>query len=89
MTTYDPHGKYLEQPWHTIDTLRTLAREQDALITQLYADRAARDAVDVIDRTPNAWRIYGTIADLIGRGYDANHIVGWLIAGRAREERDG
>ena len=44
MTEYDPKAKYLEQPWHTATTLRALAREQDMLITQLYAERDAAHA---------------------------------------------
>jgi hypothetical protein len=86
MTNYDPKAKYLEQPWHTVETLRQLAREQDALITQLYASLGACDYLERIEHTPNAWRIYGTIDSLISKGYDSDHIVGWLVAGEARED---
>ena len=89
MTTYNPQAKYLEQPWHTVETLRTYAREQDALVTEYAAKLGACDYLERIERTPNAWRIYGTIDSLIAKGYDADHIVGWLVAGEAQAETPG
>lgn len=86
MTTYDPKAKYLEQPWHTVQTLREIAREQDAQLTEYSAKLGACDYLDRIEHTPNAWRIYGTIDSLIAKGYDADHIVKWLLAGEASEE---
>jgi hypothetical protein len=80
---YDPKAKYLEQPWHTVTTLRELAREQDALITQLYAERGAHDAIALIDRTPQAYRIFGAISHYIALGFDADHIIQWLERGEA------
>lgn len=86
MIVHDPKAKFLEQPWHTVTTLRELAREQDRLITSLYAERGACDYLERIERTPNAWHIYGTIDSLITKGYDADHIVAWLLAGEVRAE---
>lgn len=84
MTNYDPKAAYHEQPWHTVETLRELAREQATQITDLYAERGACEYLERIEHTPNAWRIYGTIDSLITKGFDADHIVAWLLAGEAR-----
>ena len=84
-----PSTAYVEQGWHTVETLRALAREQQRQITDLYAERGANDYLERIERTPNAWRIYGTIDSLITKGYDADHIVGWLTAGEAKAETSG
>lgn len=85
MSDYDPRLPFHEQPWHTVETLRELVREKVAEITQLYADRGACDYLERIERTPNAWRIYGTIDSLISKGYDSDHIVKWLVEGEKRE----
>lgn len=82
--TYNPNAKYYDQPWQTVTTLRELAREQDALLTEYSAKLGACDYIERIEHTPNAWRIYGCIDALITEGYDADHIISWLEHGRAK-----
>lgn len=84
MTNYDPTAKYLEQPWHTVETLRQHARDLEATLTEYGAKLGACDHLDRIEHTPNAWRIYGTIDSLLSKGYDSDHIVAWLLAGEAQ-----
>lgn len=78
-------AKSLENPRHTVETLRALAREQDRLIALLYADLGTCEYLERINHTPSAWQIYGAIDTLISKGYDADHIVRWLTAGEASE----
>lgn len=80
---------HIDWKHHTVNSLRELAREKDALITKLYAQQGACDYLERIEHTPNAWRIYGTIDSLISKGYDADHIVSWLTTGEKLAELKG
>lgn len=82
---HDPKAKFIDQPWHTVTTLREAAHQLDAALTEASAKLGACDYLERIEHTPNAWRIYGTIDSLIAKGYDADHIVKWLTEGEARE----
>lgn len=75
---------YLEQPWHTPETLRELAREQQAQLTRLYAQLGTCDYLERINNTPQAWRFYGIVDALIAKGYDFDHVCQWLLDGEAR-----
>lgn len=81
MTDYDPHAAYHEQPWHTVKTLREHCRDLAAILTEYGSKLGACEYIGLIDRTPQAFRIFGAIEHYITRGYDADHIVAWLDAG--------
>lgn len=86
MATQDPKTtRYMDWHWHTVDTLRQLAREQADQVTELTARLGACDYLSRIEHTPGAWRIYGAIDHVISQGYDADHIIRWLEAGMAKE----
>jgi len=80
-TDYNPHAAYHEQPWHTVDTLRQHCRDLAAALTDAHAKLGTYDYIEVIEKTPQAFRIYGAIAHYVALGYDADHIIAWLDTG--------
>ncbi len=72
---------YIGWQGHTLKTMRELAEEQHQQIANMTALIGASDYLERIEKTPQAWRIYGAIDHFISRGYDADHILKWLEAG--------
>lgn len=81
MSNYNPRAAYHEQPWHTADTLREHCRDLVASLTEAHAKLGLCEYAEIIDKTPQAFRIYGAIAHYVALGYDADHIIAWLDRG--------
>lgn len=78
---YAPHSAYYDQPWHTTETLRQHCRDLSATLTEYSAKLGACDSIELVNATPQAFRIFGAIAHYLTLGYDADHIIAWLDAG--------